>query len=463
MASFASGKPHCAMTPDPHLDGLLAHAVRRPDVFIRVTAALARHQAAASAARAREGRSLGPVDGLRVSWKDLFDIEGTATTCGSRLTTRQPARADAAAVARLAAAGAVCIGKTNLSEFAFNGLGTNPNFGTPRNPVFPRSEDRLCGGSSSGAAAAVALGLCELAIGTDTSGSVRVPAALCGLLGFRASGHRYPQAGLWTLSPTLDTIGLISGQMAWIRAVDEALTDIADRDEPCRGPYEAPQFLLDVDPHLEPAVSAALVRFAEALRDAGYRVEHAPHAHLAAVQTLFDKHGTLVGYEALDSIGHQVARGQTALLDSRVGERLHEAQRRLTPTALETLHAERLSLMHRQAQLSENVVFLAATTPMPAPRMGELASARHFHAHNRRILSLTMPASFLDMPAISVPIGRDEEGAPIGAQMSVPQGRDRFLLHLAASLENDGLFTVSSSPDDHTASQTPSAQCFARL
>ncbi len=157
----------------------------------------------------RAGASLGPLDGVLVSIKDLFDVAGEATRAGSKILAEEaaPAKSDAVVVQRLRAAGAVIVAKTNMTEFAFSGIGANPHFGTPGNP---HDRKRVPGGSSSGAPVTVADGMSEIAIGTDTGGSVRVPAGLCGLIGFKPSRQRVPTDGAFPLSKTLDSIGPIA-------------------------------------------------------------------------------------------------------------------------------------------------------------------------------------------------------------------------------------------------------------
>src|SRR5882757_5118330 len=176
-----------------------------------------REQALAAAqaadARARTGVSLGPLDGKIVSLKDLFDVAGEVTRAGSKVLADEgkPAAADASIVQRLRAAGAVIVAKTNMSEFAFTGIGINPHYGTPGNPA---DRARVPGGSSSGAAVSVADGMCDIAIGTDTGGSVRIPAALCGVTGFKPSRQRVPTAGAFPLSGSLDSIGPLALSVA---------------------------------------------------------------------------------------------------------------------------------------------------------------------------------------------------------------------------------------------------------
>ena len=159
------------------------------------------------------GVSLGPLDGAIVSIKDLFDVAGEPTRAGSKILAEEaePAAADAAIVRRLRAGGAVIVAKTNMTEFAFSGIGANPHFGTPGNP---RDRTRVPGGSSAGAPVAVADGMCEISIGTDTGGSVRIPASLCGLVGFKPSRQRVPTDGAFPLSYSLDSVGPIARSVA---------------------------------------------------------------------------------------------------------------------------------------------------------------------------------------------------------------------------------------------------------
>src|SRR6202030_390940 len=183
------------------------------EACLTVYADAARAAGDAADARAKNGVSLGPLDGAIVSIKDLFDVAGEPTRAGSKILADEasPAAADAPVVRRLRAAGAVIVAKTNMTEFAFSGIGANPHFGTPGNP---RDRARVPGGSSAGAPVAVADGMCEIAIGSDTGGSVRIPAALCGIVGFKPSRQRVPTAGAFPLSTTLDSIGPLANSVA---------------------------------------------------------------------------------------------------------------------------------------------------------------------------------------------------------------------------------------------------------
>src|SRR5215469_2223473 len=193
-------------------------------VFLKVHAADAL-AAADFYDRARaHGAAPSPFAGIPVSIKDLFDIAGDVTTAGSVvLKDASPAETDAPAVARLRAAGFIPIGRTNMTEFAFSGLGINPHYGTPSN-AYDRKAGRIPGGSSSGAAVSITDGMAFAALGTDTGGSCRIPAALCGIVGFKPTASRVPLAGTFPLSPSLDSIGPLAHSVDCCATLDAVLS-----------------------------------------------------------------------------------------------------------------------------------------------------------------------------------------------------------------------------------------------
>ena len=299
--------------------------------FISLTPDRALEEAQASDARRRAGESRGSLDGIPVAWKDLFDVEGTLTTAGSACRgEEQHAAADAPVVAALAEAGMVCIGKTNLSELAFSGLGTNSHFGTPINP---HRADRVPGGSSSGAAVAVATGAVTSAIGTDTAGSVRVPAALCGVVGYKTSSSRLPREGVFALAPALDTIGVLATSVAACAMVEAAmrgdapLVPTADQPEQLRLIVPTGVLIEDIDPDVAETTERAL----SALTDAGASIERRKVSALEATQALFAKHGPLSVADA--------GRHHSALLDSPAAELLEPIVRQRLEFSLERVEA----------------------------------------------------------------------------------------------------------------------------
>jgi aspartyl-tRNA(Asn)/glutamyl-tRNA(Gln) amidotransferase subunit A len=193
--------------------------------MLKVHATPARAAADASDRMRAMGIVLSPVAGLPISAKDLFDLAGDVTTAGSvLLKDAPPAIEDAPTIARLRRAGAIIIGRTNMTEFAYSGLGLNPHYGTPRNP-WDRATGRIPGGSSSGAAISVTDGMAAAAIGTDTGGSVRIPSALCGLTGFKPTARRIPRQGVYPLSHSLDSIGPLAPTVACCALLDAILSD----------------------------------------------------------------------------------------------------------------------------------------------------------------------------------------------------------------------------------------------
>lgn len=224
LSSFAEGASREAAVRG-QLDAIETAMGEGPRAFLKVYAAEAKARAQAFDRAAALGTQLPPYAGVTISIKDLFDVAGEVTTSGSVLLAGSaPAAEDAVAVARLKAAGFIPVGRTNMTEFAFSGLGINPHYGTPLNP-FDRNGRRIPGGSSSGAAVSVADGMATVALGTDTGGSCRIPAALCGLVGFKPTASRIAMTGTMPLASSLDSIGSIGHSVACCVAVDEVISD----------------------------------------------------------------------------------------------------------------------------------------------------------------------------------------------------------------------------------------------
>ena len=242
-----------------------------PAIFTQLYPQAARQAADAADARAAAGQSLGPLDGRIVTIKDFFDVAGEATTAGSSmLRGAPPAEADAPVVGRLRAAGAVILGKTNMTEFAFSGLGLNPHWGTPGNA---RDRARLPGGSSSGAGVAAALGIGEIAIGTDTGGSVRIPAALNGVAGFKPSARRVPREGAFPLSYTLDSIGPLAPSVTLCALADSVMAGEPPAElEPASLAGRTVAVVEDFLDGTEPEVAAAFEASLGRLQAAGVRI-----------------------------------------------------------------------------------------------------------------------------------------------------------------------------------------------
>lgn len=420
------------------LAGIAAH----PDkaIFTSVTAARARAEAQAARKRFREGRSLGVLDGVPVAWKDLFAIEGLPTTAGSRvLKDSASASRDAAVVRALAGAGMISVGRVNMSEFAFSGLGINPHYGTPRNPASPAGEHRIPGGSSSGSGVAVAAGLVPVSIGTDTGGSIRIPAAFNGVVGYKATRGRYPMEGVFPLAKSLDSLGPLC------RTVQDAvLVDAAMRGLPAAEalPRYSTADLAFVIPETvvldgaEPAVVAAFETAVEQLARAGARIRRAAFPEFSEIFDLMARHGALVTAEAFALHHARITGPQAAEMDPRVVKRTLLGEKISLPDYLETLAARERLVAAFEARLEPGEFLISPTLPHVAPALQPLLDDEDmFFQSNARTLRNTLIGNFLDCCGISLPCGADAEGMPVGLLVSGAKDTDAGLFAVTAKVE----------------------------
>jgi aspartyl-tRNA(Asn)/glutamyl-tRNA(Gln) amidotransferase subunit A len=324
----------------------------------------------------------------------------------------------------------VCIGKTNLSELAFSGLGLNPHFGTPPNP---RGPERAPGGSSSGSAVAVAAGIVPVAIGTDTSGSIRVPAAFCGICGFKPSAERVHRRGVFPLAPTLDSVGPLALSVRDLVALDAALRGVVPRDAVEDG---APRFVVpagELVDDVEPAVAAAFAAAIAALDAAGVAVERRPIPALDAARAAFVTHGSLVAHEAWRTHAALLDGPDAERLDPVVLRRLRDG-RALAATGRDALLAERTRLQAALRDQLGDALLLVPTTPIVAPPLAPIErDVERFLATNARALRTTMPASYLDMPGVALPLPAD--GPPASLLVTGASGDDDRVLAAAQAIE----------------------------
>jgi len=392
----------------------------------------ARREADLSDHRRARGLQLSPLDGVPVTWKDLFDVRGTVTTCGSESRRHlDPATRDSAFVAACADAGMISVGKTNMSEFAFSGLGVNTAFGTPLNPAHA-GRPRVPGGSSSGAAVSVAVGVAPIAIGTDTSGSTRLPAAWCGVVGYRASKNRYGANGFQPLSQTLDCVGVVARTVQDIRLVDKVMlqqrpTDRYARDSP------APHFVVpdgELVEECHPGIASAFADIVRALSAAGATIEHRAFASLNHAQSLMDHCGTIVGAEAIANIRDEVKHSQ--LLQPATIRRLNASARANADPA--QLYSRLPELRRRFQSELDDAILLCPTVRLPPPLISEIsANAEAFDDINKRALRSTMLTSYLGACSISYPA--EQFAGASGLMMSCPSGDDDRLLAAASFAE----------------------------
>jgi aspartyl-tRNA(Asn)/glutamyl-tRNA(Gln) amidotransferase subunit A len=391
----------------------------------------AREAADAADRRAADGTALGPLDGVIVSIKDLFDVAGEPTRAGSTILSDAPAATrDAPVVRRLREAGAVIVGKTNMSEFAFTGVGMNPHYGTPVNPA---DRTRVPGGSSSGSAVSAANGMCEIAIGTDTGGSTRIPAALCGIVGFKPTKSRVPTDGAYPLSPTLDSVGPLAPTVAACAAADAVLAGESPWNvEPMRlaGLNVG---ILDGEPLSELDATVAN-RFEEALAQLGGAGARLSHAQIAALEqmAMVQAIATIATAEAY-RIHEQQLAAHGDEYDSFIRRRI-EGGRAVSDAAYAEMLRRREELVTQMdAAMSSFDALVLPTTPIVAPTMDEISSDQRFRTANRLLLRNTAIANFFDLCAISLPIPGD--GLPVGLMLFGRRGADRRLFRIAASIE----------------------------
>jgi aspartyl-tRNA(Asn)/glutamyl-tRNA(Gln) amidotransferase subunit A len=434
-AAYAAGEAD----PVEVVRAALARAAEAGAAFISVDEAGAFAQAQASSARWRAGAPLGPFDGVPLAWKDLFDVAGLRTTAGAQIYGDAPlAAADAPLVAAARRGGAIAIGKTNLSELAYSGLGLNPHFGTPVNPALDGADGpRAPGGSSSGSAIAVAMGVVPLAVGTDTAGSIRVPAAFNGLTGYRASTARYSREGMIGLSETCDTSGPLAHDVTDCIAFDALLRAAARPGalDSVRGQ----RFIFDERCLERFAVSDAVARnlyvCVARLAQAGAVIEtRAPASFFAACDGIRDL-GWIGSLEAFARYRTLLDSPDAVRLDARVRTRL-EASRHVPAARLDALRAHRAALLPVFARELGDATLVLPTVPHVAPALTPLErDADLFARVNLATLSLTMPGSLLDTPCVALPTGRDEAGLPTGAQLLRAQNDDDRLLAVAEAAQ----------------------------
>jgi aspartyl-tRNA(Asn)/glutamyl-tRNA(Gln) amidotransferase subunit A len=391
----------------------------------------ARAAADAADARAVSGAALGPLDGIIVTIKDLFDVAGEPTRAGSKILAEEavPAVADAVVVQRLRAAGAVIVAKTNMTEFAFSGIGANPHFGTPGNP---RDRSRVPGGSSSGAPVTVADRMCDIAIGTDTGGSVRIPASLCGLVGFKPSRQRVPTGGALPLSRTLDSVGPIAARVAACAMADAVM---AGEEFTPLAPIALAGLRFGVAEglpltRLDDTVTAAFAAAIARLDGAGVRISRETMSLFDDMAAVNAK-GGIAPPEACAVLGDLLKR-RPGDIDPNVRVRI-ERGCAVAPADYADMLRERGGLVRAMdARLAPLDVLAMPTTAIVAPKLAEVADPAIFAARNTAVLRNPSIVNFFDLCAISLPLPVTGPGSlPVGLMLVARNGQDRRLLCIA--------------------------------
>ncbi len=381
------------------------------------------------------GCALSPIAGIPISVKDLFDVAGDVTLAASRaLADEPPAAADSEVVRRLRQAGAVVVGRTNMTEFAYSGLGVNPHFGTPKNP-WDRATGRIPGGSSSGAGVSVSDGMAAGAIGSDTGGSVRIPAALCGVTGLKTTTGRIPLDGVFPLSETLDSAGPLAPGVACCAMLDAAMAarPIAlPEAAPIGGlRFAVPKSLVfdDLDDH----VGAAIGRALSGLSAAGARIVDVRFDELGEIPGV-NVHGGILGAEAY-AVHRRRLEEKGDLFDPRVRARIQRGANLSAADYLDIRRA-RADLMARADRVTAPFdAVLMPSCARIAPEIEPLVASDDLYAEtNPLLLRNTTIGNFLDRCALSLPCHREGE-PPVGLMVMDETGADDHLIAVGLAVE----------------------------
>ncbi len=431
-ADLAAGRTTSRALVEQALAAIADPAGEGGRVFLQVDAEGARRAADAQDQLRQAGYVLSPLAGLPVSIKDLFDIAGQRTRAGSAVLNERPAAlSDAAIVRRLRQAGAVLIGRTNMTEFAFSGVGINPHYGTPGNP-FDRG--RIPGGSSSGAGVSVADGMAVVAIGTDTGGSVRIPAALCGIAGFKPTARRIPQEGTLPLSSTLDSIGPLARSISCCIIADAIMAGDAPH-VPAALAVAGLRFLIPTNyvvDGLDPEVAAAFERACTELVKAGARLAQHKVPEFDQL-TVANQKGGFPAPEAYAWHADLLAR-RGAAYDPRVRVRIERGREMSAADYVRLVDERRRIVASFNALLAPFDALLMPTVAKLAPPVSAFAPEADYARLNAMILRNPSAVNFLDGCAATLPIPRGSE-LPVGLSIVGTQGSDARILRIALGVE----------------------------
>src|SRR5580704_9511431 len=402
--------------------------------FIRVHAEQARTAADAVDAARRVGLPPGRYAGIPIALKDLFDIAGEPTPAGSKvLVDAAPARANAPVVQRMLDAGFIAMGRVNMTEFAFSGLGINPHHGTPTSP-WNRESARIPGGSSSGTAVAVADGMAAAGLGTDTGGSCRIPAAFCGIVGYKPTARRVPITGVLPLAPSLDSVGPLAPSVACCAVIDAVLAGEAPA-LPVAASLNALRLAIPTNVVLDgidATVSSAFDCALAALSQSGARISHISFPEFDEVSAVNAK-GGFAASEAYAWHHDLLARSGEGY-DPRIRARIARGERMTAVDYLE-LPAARVRLIAAfDARTREFDALIMPTVPIVPPRIADLDDEREYNRVNMLTLRNTALGNFFDRCSISLPCHREGE-PPVGLMLTGETMGDARLFGIAAAVE----------------------------
>ncbi len=432
--SLASGQTTSRELVEAALARIADPAGEGARVFIKVHAAQSRAAADAVDAARRAGLGVPRHAGIPMALKDLFDIQGQPTPAGSAVLADAPeAAANAPVVQRMLDAGFIAMGRVNMTEFAFSGLGINPHHGTPASP-WDRASRRIPGGSSSGTAVAVADGMAAAGLGTDTGGSCRIPAAFCGIAGYKPTARRVPITGVLPLAPSLDSVGPLAPTVACCAAIDAILageTMMPVLAAPLDGLRLAVPDNVVMD-GVDATVAAAFERALSVLSAAGARI-------------------TRVSFPAFDAIGGVNAKGgfaaseayawhrpllaaQGAGYDPRIRVRIARGEGMSAADYLDLVAARSRIIAGFDDSTRDFDCVVMPASPVIAPTIAAMDDEREYNRVNMLILRNTALGNFLDRCAISIPCHRAGD-APVGLMLMGETMGDARLFRIAAAAE----------------------------
>lgn len=411
-------------------------------IFIDIYREEALQAAQAAYQRAKENRRLSWYDGIPLVWKDNIDIQGKPTTAGLKIFHNKIATQNAAIYQIAVEAGLICLGKTNMTELAFSGLGINPNFGTPSNP-FDSQQKRVPGGSSSGSAVAVAKGLCCAAIGTDTGGSIRTPAAWNNLVGLKTTVGLLPTEGIVPLSQTLDTVGFLTRTIEDAASLYNLFTRNQDNNLPQLKSEEINLLVCQttVWEQIEPQILDKLIVIIEEVAAKGIKISQDDIPEFEKVFELINRHGNIVSYEASQN-WLNFLEANPGCISPDIFERFRLGAK-INKTEIEKVHQGLKILQQQYLQRTHNyqVVLMPTVVSLP-PVIDELEQdSQKYHAENLLSLRNTRIINLLGLSALSLPIGMTDSGLPIGLMLVAPPFAESLLLQIGKTLKSS-LFDI---------------------
>lgn len=399
------------------------------NAFVDIYVDEARQAASAIDGMFSAGIDLGPLMGMPIAVKDIFAVSGTRTRAGSNLDVADRIGIEGPFIAGLRKAGCVIIGKTHTTEFAFSPSGINRSTRTPRNPHDP-DEVRIPGGSSSGSAVAQSAGMCAFSIGSDTGGSVRVPAALNGVVGLKTTCGLWPLDGVFSLSTTLDLIGIFATSAVDAAYVYEALESVSISELPpadLRIGIPAQHFF----DNLDNSVAAGFENAVKILASSGIRFDQIDLPEAAERAPASSR---IMASELLSSIGREALLGQLDRVDGAVGTRIRDNSTLLADEYVSVLRRHRQLTAMIESRIAHCHAWISPTSPCEAPALAHLESVESQLRMNMRLTQNSQPINIFGQCAISIPIPTSR-GMPIGLQVAGAPGNDRKVLEIALTLE----------------------------